>query len=290
MSTSKALSTSATNRRFFVFGARGTQGRPVAHAIRAAGASVSTITRDASAISSLAAVGIHAVAAPLSEFSAILTVLETVDGAFWHVPTTGGEAHILKLLRRSASVPTVLSTSGILPSVDDGPFAAVAQLASAVQAEQLPVCVLRPTMFLEDIIDTCPIDEVRATGLLRYPLPVDVPICWISASALGQHAAERLLNSRISPGRTAVLGRPYTLKEIACRMSDRLRREVRVHHWPLREYAAHLAVHVGRPTADATAAVYDCITRNLEQLQRPTAGEREHALGDCVDSWLETIA
>ncbi len=278
-----------TRRNYFVFGARGTQGRPIARALQAAGASVSTITRAQDSAAALATDGINAMVAPLSHTAAVAQTLVGVNGAFWHVPTTGGEEHILTSLRNSTSVPAVLSTSGILPPVGDGPFAGVTHLARAVLAERLQVCVLRPTMFLEDIVDTCPLNEVRVTGVLRYPLPIDVPIRWVTASAIGQHAAERLLTQRIHAGRIAVLGDPYTVQDIALRLSALMKREIRAKHWPLDEYAASIATRVGRPAADATAAVYACIARNIEQLQHAAAGEMEHLLGDCVRPWLKTL-
>lgn len=286
--------------KYFVFGARGVQGAPVARALQRAGHHVVTPTRTAAVADQLRDGGYYPIVLDIGCVEDVLAAMDGCEAAFWHVPTgatAGGSSPsdaLIAVLRRRAVPRSVVSTSGIVPRDPAGAaagFAGVCRLAATLRSLEDSVVTLRPTMFLEDILDTFPLERIRREGILRYPLSIERPIAWVTAAAVGEHAARIMTSSHWSPGWIAVLGAcPRSVADIAARLGERLRCPVSAKTWPLDDYAADLARTVGPRSAESTAAIYRVIEDNHEQLESALEDERLVLLGDPLDQWLEIVS
>lgn len=314
------------NGTFFVLGARGVQGRPVARALAASGCRVVTPTRSAAAAAELAHEGFSPVVVDVHDTGAVRSALAGCDGAFLHIPTggppegAGGAAGasprpsnadaIISLLKvigdpslrgpRGALFRTVVSTSGIVPVDDERArgFAGTIRLGRVLMSMRSTVLTLRPTMFLEDLLDTSPLERVLGVGggresepgVLRYPLGVRERIAWVTAEAVGRHAAAVLLAAEWSPDWFAVLGgRVLSVSQVAGLIGKRVGRAIIAADWQVDAYERELSRSIGPDSAKSTADVYRTIAANFEQLRGALAGERRVTIADPVDVWLATL-
>lgn len=287
------------SKKFLVFGARGVQGGPVARALRLAGHEVVTLTRSTLAAEQLRSEGYTPCLLDLGHIDDVLRVADSCDAAFWHVPTgaaanaTSPADALIAVLKRSATPRVVVSTSGVVPrdgSSAGAGFAGVSRLAAALRELGPTVATLRPTMFLEDVFDTWPVDRVRREGVLRYPLAVHEPIAWVTAASVGEYAAGLMVRDDWAGGWRALLGAcPRSMQDLALSLGDHLRCAVRAIDWPLDEYAASLSPAIGVEAAGRTAKVYAVITENFEQLRMALPHETPVLLGDPVEEWLRDV-
>lgn len=287
------------SKTFFVFGVRGVQGRPVAKALLAGGHRVVSITRGSDNRNELEALGVSAEVTNLRDVSTVGRIIRQCDGCFWHVPTGASQRDGLSAVEAliqildSSIAPTVVSTSGVVPTKSEAgrAFSGVVRLADSLRELTDRHTVLRPTMFLEDVLDTWPISAIESTGKLRYPLPIAVPFAWVTADAVGRAAARILLAERWDPGWYAVVGDIHaSVADLADRFSQFFGRSVLAERWELSDYADKIAADVSRAAAESTADVYRVIERSLEQLSGPAEAEIELILQGCIDAWFDTLS
>ncbi len=181
-----------------VFGATGTQGRPVVDAARRAGQPVVALTRDPLAAADKLPGDVDIREADLLVPDSLQPALEGADAVFFHVPVLpeperAGEitARVLAAAHSAGARRLVFTTGAfcgdIMPA---GPFVdGLRRLVEMVRSADLETVVLRPTLYLANLVWPHLIQEMRSTGLLAYP-PLDPErrVSWTATEDQGRIA------------------------------------------------------------------------------------------------------
>jgi NAD(P)H dehydrogenase (quinone) len=201
------MSTDQTPRhradRYAVFGASGAQGSAIAAALAAAGHAVRGISRAGTS----AGAGVESVAADLGDRDQVYAALDGVS----HVSLTIPLCYDATLVRRYAENVTaaaaergvrgvVLNSNTRIPAepTDTAAFETRRIAEEVVLGGAVPAVVLRPAIYLENLLAPGVVDAVKNAGVLAYPLPAATPVSWVSHADLGQAVATVLTGHEVS--------------------------------------------------------------------------------------------
>ncbi|TVS10785.1 MAG: NAD-dependent epimerase/dehydratase family protein [Wenzhouxiangella sp.] len=168
-------------RRLVVFGATGTQGHPVVDAALEAGYSVRAVSRDLAAAEERLSQRVELFEADLLEADTVAASLEGMDAVFFHLPIMpqSEEAaiavdHLLTAIRASSVQRLVFTTSAWSnDAMPAGDFVlGLRGVTEAMLASGVDTVVLRPTLYLANLVWPNIIREIREFGRLSYP-PLD---------------------------------------------------------------------------------------------------------------------
>lgn len=196
--------------RYAVFGASGAQGSAIAAALVAAGHAVRGISRSGAP----AGDGVESVAADLGDRDQVYAALDGVT----HVSLTVPLCYDATLVRRYAenvvaaaaeqgARRVVLNSNTRIPAepTDAAAFETRRIAEEVVLGGDVPAVVLRPAIYLENLLAPGVVDAVKSAGVLAYPLPAATPISWISHADLGQAVAVALTDDELV-GQTLEIG------------------------------------------------------------------------------------
>lgn len=148
--------------------------------------------------------------APIDYSSAgdLTALYSKADGVFVHVPMGPPSAQlefvrvVLSALREAQPPRVVMSTSGTTsPGADSGP---VGVLARGLAETSIPIAVLDPRIFLENLLMPPLMDAVKDEGVLRYPVADDYKVSWASHLDVAAVAVELLVRRREVTGTVGV--------------------------------------------------------------------------------------
>lgn len=168
--------------RLLVFGATGTQGHPVVDAALDAGLSVRAVTRDVDAASERLSQRVELCQADLLEPDSLADAFADMDAVFFHLPVMPQAKdgslmvdHFLAALRNSRVRRLVFSTSAwcgdAMPEIEF--VVGLRGVSAAMLASGVSTVVLRPTLYLANLVWPHIIREIREFGRLTYP-PLEV--------------------------------------------------------------------------------------------------------------------
>lgn len=164
-----------------IFGATGTQGHPVVDAALAAGLAVRAVSRDAAGAEESLSSRAEVHEADLLDADAVEQAMAGMDAAFFYLPvlpqTAEAEAmvdHVLAGARQARLKRLVFTTSAWCgEAMPSGPFVDGLRAASQrVLDSGLDSVVLRPTLYLANLVWPHILREIREHGRLTYP-PLD---------------------------------------------------------------------------------------------------------------------
>jgi NAD(P)H dehydrogenase (quinone) len=198
--------------RVVVHGATGAQGGPVARKLADAGHDVRVLVREPGSFESTRATPI---VADLADPSSVRAAYADADALFLHLPMVFDEALLERIIQNLVAAiegahlrHVVFSTSGPLPPVPIG-LPAIdlkVQFVQVLAEADLITTVLRPTMFMESLAAPWSAAAVVHEGRLRYPLPPEVTIAWISNDDVAAYAAAALERGAAAEGLFDVAG------------------------------------------------------------------------------------
>lgn len=161
-----------------VFGATGTQGHPVVDAALEAGLKVRAVTRDPVAAAERLSARAELFEADLLDQESIEAALQDMDAAFFYLPVLPHSRegarmvdNFLAAVRASTIKRLVFTTSACSTSaMPDGEFVvAMRGVTAAMLASPAATVVLRPTLYLANLVWPHLIREIREFGRLSYP-------------------------------------------------------------------------------------------------------------------------
>lgn len=175
-------------RKVLVFGATGTQGHPVVDAMQEKGYEVRAGVRDYHAAEQSLPTSVEIVEADLEDGEEVADAMAGIDAVFFHIPILPDDSLAPKMLRNVISGcdkqgvrRLIFTTSGFChESMPDGAFVSgLRQASRAVLARQGEAVVLRPTLYLANLVWPYLIDQIRNHGRLTYPpLSYERRISW----------------------------------------------------------------------------------------------------------------
>lgn len=167
--------------RLLVFGATGTQGHPVVEAALERGYSVRAATRNLDEAEEKLPGRVERVTADLLQREDVRGAAEGVDAIFFHLPVMPDQPeadsavdHVLAAAGASDVERVVFTTGGYCG--DDMPPGAfvdgLRRLSDRILSSDVPAVVLRPTLYLANLVWPHVIRQIREYGRLSYP-PLD---------------------------------------------------------------------------------------------------------------------
>ncbi len=184
--------------RLLVFGATGTQGHPVLEAALEAGLSVRAATRDLEEAEEKLPGRVEMVRADLLDAGEVLEAAEGMDAVFFHLPVMPDEPeaervvdNVLEAARKAGLGRIVFTTGGYCgDDMPPGDFVdSLRRLSDRILSAETPAVVLRPTLYLANLVWPHITRQIRDYGRLIYP-PLDSTqrLNWTSTEDQGRIA------------------------------------------------------------------------------------------------------
>ncbi|MBH1932977.1 NAD(P)H-binding protein [Streptomyces sp. AV19] len=300
------MASSAFDHRhhYLVLGASGAQGGAVARRLLASGRRVRGFGRGGAApeyarfgraythatgdLTDPAAVG--AAFRGITHASVVLPLVfgpETVARMVANIVDAAGAAGVERLVLNTGNrlpEPPLGDAARPVPAFTTRRAAAAALLASGV-----PAVVLRPPVYLENLCAPWAAGPAVHAGVLRYPLPADTPVAWLSHADLAAATDAALTRDGLA-GRALDLGGADTVTGdgLAARLGARIGRDVRYEAQDADDFEAALASALGPDTASGVAATYRWAAHDPGLYATDTTAARD-ALGvrpTPLDAWL----
>jgi uncharacterized protein YbjT (DUF2867 family) len=167
--------------KLLVFGATGTQGHPVVEAALEAGYAVRAASRDLDEAEEKLPGRVEMVRADLFDAEDVREAAEGVDAVFFHLPVMPDEPratqaidHVLAAASDAGLARVVFTTAGYCgDAMPPGEFVdALRGLSDRILSAGVPAVVLRPTLYLANLVWPHIIRDIREYGRLVYP-PLD---------------------------------------------------------------------------------------------------------------------
>lgn len=187
-----------TFRKLLVFGATGTQGHPVLEAALEEGLTVRAATRDLDEAEEKLPGRVEKVRADLLDAEDVQDAADGVDAIFFHLPVMPDEPeaertveNVLAAASRQGVARIIFTTGGYCgEEMPPGEFVdAMRRLSSRILSAEVPAVVLRPTMYLANLVWPHLIRDIRDYGQLTYPpLDADRRLNWTATEDQGRIA------------------------------------------------------------------------------------------------------
>ena len=251
-----------------VFGSTGAQGAPVVKLLLEKGVGVRAVSRDAAKTRALHGAAVEAASADLLDLESIKRALDGADAAFFHLPIPRSVADVPRQLANfleaahAVRLPRlVFTTSGPTdarlaanPMVAGNLAAADAVLSSGLEA-----VVLKPTVYLENLLQLQNLAEIVERGTLSYP-PL-APGRKISWTGLEDQAALAVaaLTAEKAVGRAFAIASPEPVSgdELVALIGREIGREVRFTPATPEAFGASIAEFFGPEAGAAIATLYE---------------------------------
>lgn len=222
---------------YVIHGATGAQGAPLLARLIRSGRNAVAAVRSVAAVNA-----VPAVAVDNASVDSLAEAYRGAEGIFVHLPVVSEtdrlqQAHNIALaIKRSRPRRVVISTSGWVVDEPNSPMqsppdSAIMTLIREARDTKVPLAVVAPRLFFENLLMPVVLGPVKSDGILRYPLRADYAASWISHLDVAEVAERLLLDASVDgvigvgqyPGVTGAdlavgfaqyLRRPVTFKSI----------------------------------------------------------------------------
>lgn len=290
-----------TSKPILVFLAGGVQGGAVLRAARARGFKVRALVRDRPCAAALEAPGVELALGDLGDAASLAAASTGIDHAVLQVPigpaaTMTAQAERALAAFKAAGVKSFVlklaSASRPAAPCEEPSFVANQMIEDAARAFGLPFAIVRPTMYLDNLLKPSALAEIVGEGVFAPPIPASQRIAWTSVDDCAE-AALTLLELGAMCGDHRIAGpESLTGDELAAGISAGLGRTIRYRGQPLdefeREVDAAMGQGVGRRVASKFryfAAYQPEAETILEQPFVPQSGLESFRPTD-VESWV----
>ncbi|WP_109506888.1 SDR family oxidoreductase [Nocardioides speluncae] len=258
--------------RYAVFGASGAQGSAIVAALTEAGHAVRGVSRSGAASP---VPGVENVAADLGDRDQVRRALEGVS----HVSLTIPLCYDPDLVRRYAENVTaaaaeqgvgrvVLNSNTRIPAepTEAAAFETRRVAEEIVLGGPVPAVVLRPSLYLENLLAPGVVDGVTNAGVLAYPLPAVTPVSWVSHADLGRGIAVALAEEADDlVGQTLDIGGPDLVgADLAAAVAAAAGKPLRFEPLDPAIFEQGLAGFLGADAAAGVAGLYHWVGRDPE--------------------------
>ncbi|MEV4062896.1 SDR family oxidoreductase [Nonomuraea dietziae] len=308
-----------------VIGATGAQGGAVARRLVASGHTVRGLTRSGAGLPP----GVTPVTGDLADASAVRAAFDGVTHASVVLPMVFEPSAVETYIRNIAEAAVaagvrrlVYNTANRMPSVPTSVAAfETRRFATSILVESgVETVVVRPPVYLDNLCAPWVAGPLVHEGVLRYPLPADLPVSWLSHADLATATIAALTRSTAdlaaAPPTTAAVAAPLspaapdgrvgaltpeglaldlggaevvTGSELAAAFSVTLGRPIRYVAQDLDEFEAGLTHALGATTAGEVVSTYRWIAEHGHDLYGldPAALEKTLAISlTPLSAWI----
>jgi uncharacterized protein YbjT (DUF2867 family) len=247
------------------FGASGAQGAPVAEQLLREGYAVRSLLRHPERAGTLAAAGAQVIQGDLDVASDIERAMHGVQAVYLMLPFGSGgnpiarAANVFSAARAAGVQLLVLNTSGQTPRQPTGDPMLDYRIAleAMLRDSGVPGIVLRPWVYLENLLGPWTAPGLRERGELAYPIPAGHAVSWVTSSDLGTLVAAALARPDLAGQAFDVGGpEPLTGEALAAQIGRGLGRPVRYHALSPEAFADIMAGVMGPQARDAVLKAY----------------------------------
>jgi uncharacterized protein YbjT (DUF2867 family) len=278
---------------FLIHGATGAQGAPVLAALLPTVPDVRAAVRDASAYRG----GGVPVSVDLASADSLAAAYADVDGVFVHLPVgppaqqAVHAAAVVEAVRRARPARVVVSTSGAPLDVPEADGTPLDVLVRGIRDVGVPLAVVAPRLYLENLLLPSVVTPVREQGVLRYPIRDDYAVSWSSHLDVADVVA-RLLGDPSITGVVGVGALPGLLgRDLAAGFAEHLGREVRFAAQTPDEFGAEIIPLFGVQGAQPVIDSYrHRATQDAEVLDEAMSAQTRLGLAPrSVREWLRDV-
>lgn len=298
--------TDRDDRPVLVYGAAGARGSAVAHGLLDRGRRVRVLGHvphpgAAAVLDAVAARGAEVVPGDLDDPASLVAASVGARHVFLHPPLVGRPDRTLEQMAaalqaaQAAGVErVVLATNSALPPDPCGvPAVEVNRDVEALLAgTDVPGVVLRPTLYLGNLLAPWSLPRILERGELAYPLPEHVPVSWLAPEDAAEAAVLALtadLTAELTAGRTDGVGdrlvvplggpRPVGGPELAQAVAAAAGREVHYVAVSPGAFGDALAPVLGPEAAAGVAELYAYLSGPGREVLQASAQPAQVALG-----------
>lgn len=290
------------SKPILVFLAGGVQGGAVVRAALARGLRVRAPVRDRTRAAALDLPGIALAEGDLDDAASLTDASRGIDHAVLQVPSGPAEAmtaqaqNALSAFRAAGVKSFILKlASASRPLACEEPsFVANQMIEDAAYRSGLPFAVLRPTLYLDNLLKPSARREMMVDSVFAPPIPASQRIAWTSAEDCAE-AALTLLEQDEMGGDHRIAGREsLTGDELAARISAGLGRAIRYRGQPLDAFEREIDAAMGAGTGRRIASKFRYFAAHPDEadtiLARPFTPEPglETFRPTDVESWVRT--
>lgn len=285
------------SRTVLVTSAAGAQGRDIVRRLLAAGMTPRVLLRPGKA--NPFGAGVEAVPGDLADFDSLRRASLGADALALTLPQIQDRQALVRYGRnavdaaKAGGVRHIVFNATGLATAGTGVAAmeAKAEVMGHLHSAGVPFTVLRPTLYLENLLSPASLAGMLREGVLAYPLPADYRVSWLSRDDLAAFVAAALARPELA-GNWFDLGGPDTLTglELAAILADATGRHIRYVPVAAPEFAARLNAVLGAGVGDEIAAIYAWFDRQRVSPLAVNATTAAAALGvqpTGVRAWAE---
>ena len=253
--------------KVLVYGATGSQAKPVVFELLKKGHTALAFTRDAAKAQDLAEAGAEVIEGDMSNYNDTLLASKKADAVALLVPTFGAEPlkmglNAIKAAQEANIQSIVWNASGIFPQERTGNPAYDTRLdiKDALQQSGIPYIILQPTLYAENLLGPWTAPFVKEQSKVAYPTPDDFKIGWLPSADMAKLVVAGLERPSLAGNQFIVSGKEaLTGTALAETFSKALQKDVGYYAMPTKEFGGILNSLMGEGAGDGVAAEYQAI-------------------------------
>jgi NAD(P)H dehydrogenase (quinone) len=205
--------------KVLVYGANGAQGRAIAVRLREQGFAVRGVVRDPAKSGALERAGIEVAVAEFDDVEALRRASAEVDAIALTLPLEWDVVSVVRWAKNavaaaeSAKVRFIVLNSGTrLPAeaTTVPAFELRRAIELVVQTSTIPAILLRPPMFMENLLTPAVAAGIVHQRVVAYPVPDRLRVAWLSLHDLGSYVGAALRRTDLA-GQAFDVGGPEPL-------------------------------------------------------------------------------
>ncbi|MBR1221275.1 NmrA family NAD(P)-binding protein [Bradyrhizobium sp. U87765 SZCCT0131] len=233
--------------------ANGVQGGAVVRAALARGLRVRALVRDRAGAQPLAAQGAEIAVGDLDDAATLIAACDGAGALVLQVPI--GPLDIMRVRARHALVAAraggvaalvlKLASASRPAPCEEPSFVANAAMTDDVRCAGLPFAVVRPTMYLDNLLKPSALAEIATQGVFAPPIAAGQRIAWTSAADCAEAAVMLLVRGMFGGDHRIAGPESVSGDELARRISDGLGRRIVYRAQPLDEFEREVDAAMG---------------------------------------------
>lgn len=256
--------------------ANGVQGSAVVRAALRRGYSVRALVRDPAKAQGLRALGADLATGDLDDAASLGRACRGVDHLVLQVPT-GPLERMAAQARNAVSAAKAAGLGSLVLKLasasrphpcEEPSFVANAAVEAIVRGSGLPFALVRPTLYLDNLLKPSALADLRRHGLFAPPIPADLPVAWTSAEDCAE-AALCLLAAGVEGGDHRIAGpQALTGGALAETLTAGLDRPVRYEAQPLEAFEREVDAALGRGLGRQIASKFRYFAEHPAEAER----------------------